>query len=148
MIRRIHVPWRAGPADQHPLARSAARLRAGLGPHRVLRGPDLIRPSFLGRPYGPALLGLIAASSSKTLTFEASNKMDIDSFCGSTPDQFADNQLLNDLLVADSYENQPVDNHDHVVVVIDNHDHQQQKQQKQQFYLAGDIKLLLATGEK
>ncbi|KAK1564473.1 hypothetical protein Q3G72_004031 [Acer saccharum] len=58
MIRRIHVPWRAGPADQHPLARSAARLRAGLGPHRVLRGPDLIRPSFLGRPYGPALLGL------------------------------------------------------------------------------------------
>ncbi|KAK4837007.1 hypothetical protein QYF36_002064 [Acer negundo] len=46
--------------------------------------------------------------------------MDIDSFCGSTPDQFADNQLWNDLLVADSYKNRPVDNHDH--------DHQQQQQ--------------------
>ncbi|TXG71122.1 hypothetical protein EZV62_006057 [Acer yangbiense] len=75
--------------------------------------------------------------------------MDIDSFCGSTPDQFANNQFLNALLVADSYENRPVDNHDHVVVVfVDNHDHQQQEQQKQQFYVAGDIKLLLATGEK
>ncbi|KAK2654094.1 hypothetical protein Ddye_013950 [Dipteronia dyeriana] len=38
-------------------------------------------------------------------------KMDNDSFCGSTPDQFAD-QLWNDLLAADSYENRPVDNHD------------------------------------
>ncbi|KAK3219323.1 hypothetical protein Dsin_013293 [Dipteronia sinensis] len=45
--------------------------------------------------------------------------MDIDSFCGSTPDQ-----LWNDLLAADSYENRPVDNHDH--------DHQLQQQQQQQ----------------
>ncbi|KAK0595387.1 hypothetical protein LWI29_006104 [Acer saccharum] len=50
--------------------------------------------------------------------------MGIDSFCGSTPDQFADNQLWNELLAADSYENRPVDNHDH--------DHQQQQQQQQQ----------------
>ncbi|KAK0584107.1 hypothetical protein LWI29_007710 [Acer saccharum] len=58
VTRRIHVSWRAGPTDRHPIARSAARHRAGLGPQRLLRGLDLIRPMLLGRPYGPALLGL------------------------------------------------------------------------------------------
>ncbi|KAL5746492.1 hypothetical protein ACOSP7_027638 [Xanthoceras sorbifolium] len=64
-----------------------------------------------------------AASSSKTKTTVddkdtiAKPLMDIDSVCGSNPDQFVDDQLLWNDMLADSYENR-VDDHAH-----DCHDH-------------------------